>query len=256
MPRQFLRAVLCGCLLLMAAVPVVAQRYGRRRDEAQEIFRLTNRNRIVRGLAPLRWDAGLQRSAESHLRILVQEPVLRHQYPGEPALPERVRSEGVYFSKVAENLAEGFTPETVVNGWMHSPEHRRNLLDPQLNAVGIAVDGHRGHLYVVEDFAHALTVHGPVQVERRVDELLRRQGIDPDGPRAPAEAACRSQSGVPGGPHVRLVIRFQTSNLNHLPEQVLEALNRGHYRRAAVGACAPVDAQAGFTTYRVAILLY
>lgn len=246
-------AALCGCLL--PAAPVMAQRYARP-DAAREIFRLTNADRMRHGLVSLRWDAGLQRSAEAHLQWMLHERVLLHQYPGEAPLPERARRAGVAFSEVAENLAAGFNPESVEVGWMHSPPHRRNILDPGLNAVGLATAWHLGRLYVVEDFAHAIESRGPEQVEQRVGELLQQQGIVPDGPRAPAEAACRSQRGIPGGPAVRLVIRFQTSNLNELPEQVVEALHRGHYTRAAVGACAPEGAQPGFTTFRVAILLY
>lgn len=181
---------------------------------------------------------------------------LRHQYPGEAPLVERVRQAGVHYREVAENLAAGFSPESVEVGWMHSPEHRRNILDAGLTEVGIAAVWHYGRLYVVQDFAHVIAARGPEQVERRVGDLLRHQGIDPDGPRGPAEAACRSQRGIPGGPGVRLVIRFETSDLNQLPEQVVEALRRGHYRRAGVGACAPERAQTGFTTFRVALVLY
>jgi len=109
---------------------------------------------------------------------------------------------------------------------------------------------------VVQDFAHVIAARGPEQVEQRVGELLRQQGIDPDGPRGPAAEACRSQQGTPGGPGVRLVIRFETSNLNQLPEQVVEALRRGRYRRAGVGACASERPQPGFTVFRVALVLY
>lgn len=247
-----LLAALCGCLL--AAAPAMAQRDGG--DAAQAIFRLTNQDRAQHGLAPLRWSAHLQRAAESHLELMLGKRELMHQYPGEAALPERARTAGVGFSEVAENLAAGFNPKSIENGWMHSPAHRQNILDPGLDAVGIATARHYGRLYVVEDFAHAIPMRGPQQVEQRVGELLRRQGINPDGPQGPAEAACASSRGVPGGPHVRLVIRFQTSNLNALPPQVVDALHRGHYTSAGVGACAPEGAQPGFTTFRVAILLY
>lgn len=243
-------AVLCGSLLL--AVPAMAQR----EDAARAIFRLTNQDRMRYGLAPLRWNDGLERSAEAHMRWMLEGRELLHQYPGEAPLPDRARRAGVAFSEVAENLAAGFDPESVEIGWMHSPPHRRNILDPGLNTVGIAAVWRYGRLYVVQDFAHAIEARGPEQVERRVGELLRQQGINPDGPREPAEAACRSSRGIPGGSGVRLVIRFETSNLNELPQQVVEALHRGHYRRAGVGACAPERAQPGFTTFRVAIVLY
>jgi hypothetical protein len=251
----WLPALICGGLLL--AGPMMAQAQGgRRADAAGEIYRLTNQDRMRHGLAPLGWDGGLERSAEAHMEWMLRARELQHQYPGEAPLVERARQAGVAYSEVAENLAAGFSPESVEVGWMHSPEHRRNILDPGLTAVGIAAVWHYGRLYVVEDFAHVIAARGPEQVERRVGELLRQQGIDPDGPRAPAEAACRSQQGTPGGPGVRLVIRFETSDLHELPGQVLDVLHRGHYTRAGVGACAPERAQPGFTTFRVALVLY
>lgn len=243
-------AVLLGSLLV--GVPAMAQRG----NAGREIARLTNEDRMRYGVAPLEWNDGLAQSAAAHLRWMLRERELMHQYPGEAPLPERARQAGVAFSEVAENLAAGFGPESVEVGWMHSPPHRRNILDPGLTEVGVATAWHQGRLYVVQDFAHVIAARGPEQVEQRVGELLRRQGIDPDGPRAPAEAACRSRQGTPGGPQVRLVIRFQTSNLNELPRQVVEALHRGHYTRAGVGACAPEGAQPGFTLFRVAIVLY
>ena len=244
-------------VVMVSAVPVMAQSYGRRQaDAAREIAQLTNQDRMRHGLAPLRWNAGLERSAAAHMEWMLRARELEHQYPGEAPLTERARQAGVHYSEVAENLAAGFSPESVEVGWMHSPEHRRNILDPGLTEVGIAAVWHYGRLYVVQDFAHVIAARGPEQVEQRVGELLRQQGIDPDGPRGPAEEACRSQQGTPGGPGVRLVIRFETSNLNALPEQVVEALRRGRYRRAGVGACAPERPQPGFTVFRVALVLY
>lgn len=246
-------AVLCVSLVR----PVMAQRMGGQREAAaRAIFRLTNGDRERHGVAPLKWNRGLERSAAAHLQWMVRARELMHRYPGEAPLQERARRAGVAFSEVAENLAAGFNPGSVEVGWMHSAGHRRNILDPGLTAVGLATEWHQGRLYVVEDFAHQIEARGPEQVERRVSELLREQGIDPDGPHAAAEAACNSQSGFPGGPRVRLVIRFETSNLNRLPGQVVAAMDRGHYSRAGVGACAPKRAQPGFTTFRVAILLY
>ena len=44
----------------------------------------------------------------------------------------------------------------VVNGWMHSPEHRHNILDCSLDqmGIGVAIAGDRRRtIYWVEDFA-------------------------------------------------------------------------------------------------------
>ena len=245
-------AVVFGGLLL--AAPLLAQQ-----DAARAIFRLTNQDRVRHGLSPLRWNEGLEQSAAAHLERMAGKRRLSHQYLGEAALPERARQAGVAYSEVAENLAAGFSPEDMENGWMHSPAHRRNILDPGLDAVGLAAERDGRRLYVVEDFAHVIEARGPEQVEQRVASLLRQQGIGSEGSHtatAAARAACSSRRGIPGGPQVRLVIRFQTSNLDTLPQQVVAALHQGHYTKAAVGVCAPQGAQPGFTSFRVAVLLY
>ena len=47
---------------------------------------------------------------------------------------------GYSFSNAGENLAAGFeTAEVLVQSWMESPGHRRNILAPQFHDVGIAV---------------------------------------------------------------------------------------------------------------------
>ncbi|MCL2852857.1 MAG: CAP domain-containing protein [Defluviitaleaceae bacterium] len=45
---------------------------------------------------------------------------------------------------IAENLYRGnIAPETVVQAWMYSPSHRRNILDPQAKTIGVGfVDRH------------------------------------------------------------------------------------------------------------------
>jgi uncharacterized protein YkwD len=64
---------------------------------------------------------------------------------------------------LGENLAWGSgresTPRRIVRAWMHSPEHRRNILDRHFRdaglgiAVGLPVPGSSGATYVNE-FGH------------------------------------------------------------------------------------------------------
>jgi hypothetical protein len=139
---------------------------------------------------------------------------------------------------------------------MHSPSHRRNILDPQMNALGVGVVERRGTLYAVEDFDDASEALSSLQVERKVGALLRGEGIDPSVSRGAAELACSSNSGYPKGETGRLVIRFDTGDLSRLPSQVVGQIHSGNYRRASVAACPTEGRQNSFTTFRVAIVLY
>ena len=66
---------------------------------------------------------------------------------------ERAGQAGAHFSLIEENVAVGPTPAAIHDGWMHSPGHRTNLLNPEVDRVGIAVVASRGELYAVADYA-------------------------------------------------------------------------------------------------------
>lgn len=224
-------------------------------DAAHEIFALTNQDRQAQGLPALQWNGALAQAALAHARLMAQEPTLEHQYPGEPGLLARANAAGAHFDVIAENIALGPSPQDVERAWMHSTPHRTNILDPRMNALGVAVVERGGTLFAVEDFAQASQVLSPAQVEQRVRGLLRAQNIDASMPAGPAQQACRMWRGMPEGTNARAVVRFETPDLSRIPAQVEQQIESGHYTRAAVGACA-APAGETFTTYRVAMLLY
>src|SRR5208283_2704491 len=99
-----------------------------------------NHSRAAAGLPALQWDAALAAAAaRQHAQRMVQQNALSHQFPGEPPLQERARQTGARFSLIAENVAEGPSVLGLHSQWMNSPPHRANLLDRELNAVGIAI---------------------------------------------------------------------------------------------------------------------
>jgi uncharacterized protein YkwD len=51
----------------------------------------------------------------------------------------RITRSGYHWSEVGENLASGImTPEEVVAGWLRSPDHCANLMDPLYTEMGVA----------------------------------------------------------------------------------------------------------------------
>ena len=225
-------------------------------NAARSIAALTNQDRREHGLPALRWDERLAAAAQAHDGWMVREPALSHQYAGEPELAARAAAAGAHFQAVAENIAFGPAPESIERGWMHSPGHRANILDPNMNAIGVAVVERGGSLYVVEDFSESVEALTRAQAEERVRELLRARGVDASAPSGPAEQACAMNRGIPQGSNVRSIVRFETADPGHLPSEAEQAIGNGDFRKAAVGACAPDPSQASFTRYRVAILFY
>jgi hypothetical protein len=253
--ERILWAVLRGavCLVLCTSTSAFAQNDSG--DPAHHIFELTNRDRVARGLQALQWNDALSAAALKHAERMAGESYLSHEYPGEPEVGSRAAEAGAHFQAIAENIATGPNDVAIEQEWMHSTPHRKNILDPQMNSLGVAVVERRGTLYAVEDFDDATEVLSTGQVESRVGALLRREGIEPTAPRGAAEEACLSNSGYPKGWTARLVIRFDTPDLRQLPEQVAGEIRSGNFRKAAVAACRGVK-QGSFTTYRVAIVLY
>lgn len=55
-------------------------------------------------------------------------------------------------SRVAENLARGYTADATVAAWMASPGHRANVLDSTLKGVGVAAVYANGQWTVAANF--------------------------------------------------------------------------------------------------------
>lgn len=97
-----------------------------------------NTVRAAEARAPLAVSDVLTRAAESHARDLARTGRFSHVGRDGSSVGDRVRREGYGFCFVAENIAKGQgTPEEVLRGWMASPGHRRNLLDPRAAQFGL-----------------------------------------------------------------------------------------------------------------------
>jgi uncharacterized protein YkwD len=223
------------------------------------LFEHVNESRVLAGLLALRWDARLAAAARGHCALLVQHDALSHQFPGEPGLQQRLNFAGAEFSVAAENVALAPTPDEIHYEWMHSSPHRANILDPQLNAIGIAaMPGNRG-LYAVQDFSHAVEQLSLPEQEEKVRDLIAATGVHTaDNPAhtqwSDARKSCSRSSGFAGKP--ASVVHFETSDVSKLPPQLEASLRSGKYRSAAVAACEAHNSTSGFTQFRFAVLLY
>ena len=222
----------------------------------QYLFSAANAERAQSGLPPLLWDPTLYRAAMGHAREMAARQSISHQYAGEADLAERAGRAGVRFSVVAENVAEAPTAVVVHNAWMHSPDHRRNLLDERVDRVAIAVLMRRGELYAVEDFDRGVEPLPFDAQERQVASLIAGTGglaITVDDPAA--RQTCAMNTGYAGERRPWFVMRFSAGELNALPEALKTRLASGRFREASVGACSS-HATAPFTSYNIAVLLF
>lgn len=96
-----------------------------------------NAARATHGLAPLQWNTRLATAAAAHAADLQTCGTLAHDGCDGSALPQRVTRAGYAFRRISENLA--LCPcdaASVVQLWMTSDGHRRNLLDPNVSEMG------------------------------------------------------------------------------------------------------------------------
>ena len=249
-----MRRLIGACLLgVVWAVGAVGHAQS---TEATELMRATNGDRAQQGLGPLKWDPALARAAQRHAELMVGQGALSHQYAGEADLVTRVGQEGAHFRVVAENLAVAPNPDAVEVEWMHSPLHRRNILDARLNETGIGLVRQGGNLWAVEDFSAGVAAIGSSQIEFTIGHLLSQRGIQPGGDVAAARQTCAMEHGSAGAVRPKFVMRWEGSDLTRLPDVLEQQISTGRFRTAAVGACDTGNGQPGFTTYRLAVMLF
>jgi uncharacterized protein YkwD len=121
----------------------------------QELFAAVNRARRSQGLPALKWNEALAVAARRHAALMAQHGAAEHGFLGEPALASRVTQAGARFVWLAENVAQGPAIEAIQAEFLRSPNHRANMMDPDMDSVGVGVVERGGQLFAVEDFSKA-----------------------------------------------------------------------------------------------------
>jgi len=245
--------------IVLSTVTALAQDSDERR-----LVDLTNEARTQAGLKPVVWDANLAAAAHAHAVLMSQQGEISHRYPGEADLPERAASAGAHFSVIAENIAGGTSPGQVHGAWMQSQMHHDNLMNPNIDHIGVALVPARGTLYAVADFTKSVESLSNEQVEASVGKVLAGKGLTlmPDASGARKYCALNdSEQGASLDLKARFLMRWQSADATKLPPQLEQRITSGQFKQAAVGACDPHGdgAVAGgpvFSGYRLAVLLY
>jgi len=108
------------------------------------ILCLLNAERRAKGLASLHSNGKLRRAAKGWASRMVAGRFFAHE-AGASTLLSRVKRTGYVRGNwtLGENIAWGSgalaTPRAIVNGWMHSPGHRANILHGKFRDIGIGL---------------------------------------------------------------------------------------------------------------------
>jgi len=214
-----------------------------------------NGDRVAHGLEPVRVDAALVQAALTHAREMAARGEISHQFAGEVALADRAATAGARFSLVTENVAVATRPGVIHGMWMQSAGHRANLLDPKVDAVGIAVVSRGREFYAVEDFARTVRRMSLAEQEGAVGGLIESTGVSVAPTTEDARQTCALGTGYAGARRPWFVMRFTAADLTQLPDQLRTRLMSGRVHEAVVGACVP-EKETPFSGYAVAVMLY
>jgi uncharacterized protein YkwD len=108
------------------------------------ILCLLNGERAAKGLPALHANGKLAKAAKGWAKTMVARRFFAHE-SGSSTLLSRVKKTGYVKGSwsIGENIAWGSgvlaTPRSIVNGWMHSPGHKANILHGAFRDIGIGI---------------------------------------------------------------------------------------------------------------------
>jgi uncharacterized protein YkwD len=105
------------------------------------VLQLTNNERAKAGCGPLRTNSALTRAADAHASDMVVNHYFDHNSQDGRSPFDRMKAAGFSGGAMAENIAVGYSSAAaVVEGWMNSSGHRKNILNCTYTMIGIGYD--------------------------------------------------------------------------------------------------------------------
>jgi len=122
--------------------------------KAEKVASLVNKVRRQNGLPEMKIFPLLTKAAAVRAEELSRS--FSHTRPDNQPFYSIVNEYGIPWGGVAENAAYGQpTPESAVNSWMNSDNHRKNLLNPNFNYIGVGAYEVNGVYYWDQIFIQA-----------------------------------------------------------------------------------------------------
>nr|WP_281201115.1 CAP domain-containing protein [Orenia metallireducens] len=106
----------------------------------QEVVRLVNVERQKQGLQPYKHNSQVSNIARRKSEDMRDKKYFSHQSPTYGSPFEMLNQFGVEFTAAGENIAKGQqTAAAVMNSWMNSPGHRKNILSEKFTEIGVGL---------------------------------------------------------------------------------------------------------------------
>jgi len=109
---------------------------------SENIIQLTNETRMNSSLSALSENQLLTQSAYDKAYAILDAQKFAHNI-NDRKFSDWIKDNNYNYSYIGENLAIDFvTSEGVINAWLDSPAHKKNIINPRYQEIGIAtVDG-------------------------------------------------------------------------------------------------------------------
>ncbi|MDD9375495.1 CAP domain-containing protein [Streptomyces sp. ZAF1911] len=105
-----------------------------------EVLALVNKERAAVGCPVLTVNEKLAKAAQDHSEDMAAHSNMSHTGSDGSDPGQRITRAGYQWRTYAENVAYGYpTAAQVMEGWMNSPGHKRNILDCDLKEIGIGL---------------------------------------------------------------------------------------------------------------------
>jgi uncharacterized protein YkwD len=135
---------------------------------SQVLLQITNKDRQQYGVADLKYNDQLSKAAQMKAEDMFAKNYWAHNSPDGLTPWIFFKRVGYVYVYAGENLARGFsTSSDVINAWMASPSHRENMLSPNYQDVGFAVEDGKllgeNTTLIVEEFGNLTTSVGKSQ---------------------------------------------------------------------------------------------
>ncbi|WP_344633693.1 CAP domain-containing protein [Streptomyces glaucosporus] len=109
-------------------------------DAAARVVELANSERQKAGCAPLKVNEKLTQAAQAHSQDMAEHRNMSHTGSDGSSPGDRIEKAGYTWRTYGENVAYGYrTPESVMEGWMTSPGHKRNILNCAFKEIGVGL---------------------------------------------------------------------------------------------------------------------
>jgi uncharacterized protein YkwD len=107
-------------------------------ERISKVLKLHNAERARAKLHSLEVNPRLQKAAERHARDMAAHRKMSHIGSDDSKPLDRVKDAGYDYRRTGENIAFGrFTPDQLMEGWMESATHKRNILG-SFSQIGVA----------------------------------------------------------------------------------------------------------------------